>query len=72
MQRLTINVPDSKVHFFKELIQSLGFTQANTDDIVLTSKQESLVRHELKKAKENPDSLLDWEEEQHQIDWNAC
>lgn len=70
MQRLTINVPDSKVNFFKELIQSLGFTQ--TDTAMLTPKQESLVRQELKKAKENPNTLLNWEEEQNKIDWDAC
>lgn len=72
MQRLTIIVPDNKVRFFKELIQNLGFTQANTDNAVFTPKQERHVREELKKSKEKPGSLLNWEEEQHKIDWDAC
>lgn len=70
MQQLTINVPDSKVRFFKELIKTLGFTQADT--VVLTPKQESLVRQELEALKQKPDNLLNWEEEQHKIDWEAC
>jgi hypothetical protein len=36
---------------------------------VLTPGQEQLARQTLKEMDENPDSLLDWEEVQHQIDF---
>lgn len=72
MQRLTINVPDNKVQFFKELIESLGFTYDNTSWGVLPLVQEICVTQELNHARQYPESLLNWDEEQHKIDWDAC
>jgi len=73
MQQVTINVPDNKLDFFKELIHNLGFTQKETtSQNVLTPRQIQLVEETRKQIKENPDTLLDWEDIQHQIDWDAC
>jgi hypothetical protein len=61
-----------KCTFFKELIQSLGYTQDDTGRGVLALTQEMLVRRELKNARKSPECLLNWNEERRKIDWNAC
>lgn len=51
----------------KELVQSEPKKNG-----ILTQKQEEMARQTLKEMDENPDSLLDWDDVQHQIDWDAC
>jgi hypothetical protein len=63
MQNLTLKIPDNKLDFFLELIDSLGFVKVVTDDassIVLSQEQINQVEEERKKIKNNPDYLLDW------------
>ena len=44
MQQLTINIPDSKMSFFIDLVNNLGFTvEGNTQKINLSEKQVALV-----------------------------
>jgi len=64
MQQLTINIPDNKLTFFLELVQNLGFVQVDkkVNDTVLTERQKELVEIELQKIKDDPNSLLDWDE----------
>ena len=59
--QLTLNVPDNKLSFFMELVNSLGFVQLEQTG-VLTSMQKELVDAEIMKAKNNPEYMLDFEE----------
>lgn len=72
MQQLIINIPDEKLHFFKELIKNLGVMQTDKNVFGLSAKQQWLVKQELKKVKESPETMLDWEAEQDKINWDAC
>jgi len=73
MQQVTINVPDNKLDFFKELIQNLGFTQKETTtQNILTPRQIELVEETRREIRENPDSLSDWEDVLKRLDPNAC
>ena len=72
MQQLIINIPDEKPRFFKERINNLGFMETDKNVFGLSAKQEWLVKQELKKVKESPETLLDSETEQDKINWDAC
>jgi len=73
MEQITINVPDNKVAFFKNLIKELKLEQVENRGInMLTSNQKLLIKKELKEITENADNLLDWETVKDQIDWQAC
>lgn len=63
MQQLTINIPDSKMSFFIDLVNNLGFTvEGNTQKINLSEKQVALVNDARRQIKENPASFQDWDE----------
>lgn len=65
MQNLTVKIPDNKLAFFLELINSLGFVKVEKEEAVtnvLSQEQVKLVEEERKKIKNNPDYLLDWNE----------
>lgn len=64
MQQLTVKIPDNKLSFFMELIQSLGYVQVEkkSENPVLTDQQIRLVEEERSKMKADPDSMIDWEE----------
>lgn len=59
--QLTLNIPDNKLPFFMELVQSLGFVKMETKGISLSARQKELTDAELRKADENPDYMLDFE-----------
>jgi hypothetical protein len=63
MQNLTVKIPDNKLAFFLELINSLGFVKVEKEEAatnVLSQEQIKLVEEERKKIKNNSDHLLDW------------
>lgn len=65
MQKLTVKIPDNKLPFFLELVNSLGFVKVEKQEApatVLSQEQVKLVEEERKKIKNNPDYLLDWNE----------
>lgn len=65
MQNLTVKIPDNKLAFFLELVNSLGFVKVEKQEApatVLSQEQVKLVEEERKKIKNNPDYLLDWNE----------
>lgn len=65
MQSLTVKIPDNKLAFFLELINSLGFVKVEKEEIVtnvLSQEQIKLIEEERNKIKNNPDYLLDWNE----------
>ena len=59
--QLTLNVPDNKLPFFMELLQSLGFVKMETNGFSLSPRQKELTDAELRKADETPDYMLDFE-----------
>lgn len=73
MQHLMLQVPDNKMDFFMELVNSLGFVKVEKKiSGVLTAKQIEMVEETRKKIKDNPENLIDWETAQDQINWDAC
>lgn len=65
MQKLTVKIPDNKLAFFLELVNSLGFVKVEKQEApatVLSQEQVKLVEEERKKIKNNPNYLLDWNE----------
>lgn len=61
MQQLTLKIPDNKLSFFLELVQSLGYVQVDKNT-VLSEQQIELVIIERSKMKNDPNYMLDWEE----------
>lgn len=65
MQNLTVKIPDNKLAFFLELVNSLGFVKVEKEEAatnVLSQEQINLVEEERRNIKNNPDYLLDWNE----------
>lgn len=63
MQNLTVKIPDNKLAFFLELVNSLGFVKVEKHEAVaqvLSNEQIKLVEEERQKIKQNFDYLLDW------------
>lgn len=62
--QLTLEIPDNKLPFFMELVHNLGFIklEKNPEMSPLTKRQMELADIEVQKAKDNPESLLDFEE----------
>lgn len=64
MTPITVAVPDDKIAFFKELVKSLHFSEIETPyhhEIEIPEWQKNIVRERVRTAKENPDSMLDWD-----------
>lgn len=73
MQHLMLQIPDNKIDFFMELVNSLGFVKVDKKASgVLSPKQMEMLEETRRKVKDHPDSLIDWETAQNQIDWDAC
>lgn len=62
MHNLTVKIPDNKLAFFLELVNSLGFVKVEAATNILSQEQIKLVEEERNKIKNNPDYLLDWKE----------
>jgi len=70
VKQLTIHIPDGKFQFILELLHKFNFVHIDTpldEGFVISEEQKSLVNDELKKIKENPDYLLDWDKVKHQL-----
>lgn len=59
MQEVTLKIPEKKYGFFMELIKQLGFEVQ--DKIAIPKEHKKIVLDRMKKSKQNPDRLLDWE-----------
>lgn len=59
--QIILNIPDSKMDFFMELVKNLGFVKVSSKNSVLTDEQILLVEEERKKIKEDPQYGMDWE-----------
>ncbi len=69
MKQLTISVPVNKFQFIVDLLSNLNFVTIDKSDknYVMTEEQLLPVREEYKKADENPDYALDWDEVKDQF-----
>lgn len=68
MAHFSVTIPENKVTFFKELLQSLSFKGEQTDDFELTKAQKSIINQRLENYKNNPASYLDWKDVQKDIE----
>lgn len=59
MKEIILKVPDQKVDFVLELVKQLGL-EVESDAIEIPEEHKEIVRERIKKSKENPDRLLDW------------
>ena len=68
MTQITLNIKDSKLEFFLELIKNFNFINLEqTDEFELTEAHKTILDQRLNNYKNNPDSYLDWEEVQKDI-----
>ncbi len=69
MKQITLHIPDGKLHFFMELLQSLGFVELNEpkESFILSEEQKEIVDVELEKIKNDPQYLLDWNSVKSQL-----
>jgi len=70
MKQITLHIPDHKVEFITELMEQLGIEiesgkpvdEDQEQDIEISEEHKAIVRERMKKAKANPERLLDWDE----------
>lgn len=70
MQSINVLIPDHKLVFFLELMDSLGFVKLEGQEAlynILSKEQMQMVEEERQKIKNNPEYLLDWKEVQKSI-----
>lgn len=69
MKQITLHVPDSKLQFFMELLQNLGFIEMDEtkEGFIISEEQKRLVNFELEKIKNDPHYLLDWNSVKSQL-----
>ncbi|MFW5706085.1 MAG: addiction module protein [Bacteroidota bacterium] len=69
MATFNISIPDQKVEFFKELIDSLGFAKIEIgEEPDIPEHHKEILDHRLKHLEENPDSLRKWEDVKKELD----
>ena len=64
MTEITLKIPDSKVLFFKELVQNLGFDFTIRVDAI-PEEHKTIVRDRIKTAKK--EDYISWEEARKQL-----
>jgi len=70
MKHITIQIPDGKFQFILELLRKFSFVKIESqigDDFIISEEQKALVEEEIKKIKNNPDYLLNWNDVKHQL-----
>ncbi|RLD50066.1 MAG: hypothetical protein DRJ05_20110 [Bacteroidetes bacterium] len=69
MTHFNVSVPEDKVIFFNELLKNLSFAKLEQpESIGLTEAHKAIIDQRLNNYQNNPDSYLDWEEEQKNIE----
>ena len=64
MAEITLKIPDTKLNFFMELIQQLGF-EASVNDLQIPEDHKEIVRNRIKTAKK--EDYIAWEEARKQL-----
>lgn len=61
--KMTINIQESKLAFFLELLQNFDFVQVDTSENLEISKEHiAILEERLASYKAQPDTLLAWED----------
>ncbi len=70
MRSFTVYVPENKVSFFKELINSLRFKvkEGKSEVIELSEAHKAVLSERLENYKNNPENFQDWEDVQKDIE----
>ncbi len=69
MQPVTVYVPDQQVPFFMELVSNLHLKTKNNDvAFELTDAHKAILDQRLDNYQNHPDSYLDWEDVQKDIE----
>ncbi|MBI2258571.1 MAG: hypothetical protein HYU67_06685 [Flavobacteriia bacterium] len=64
MVEITLKIPDTKLNFFMELIQQLGF-EANVNNLHIPEEHKKFVRNRIKTAKK--EDYIPWDEARKQL-----
>ena len=64
MAEITLRIPDTKLNFFMELIQQLGF-EVNVNDLPISEEHKKFVMNRIKSAKK--EDFVSWEEARKQL-----
>ena len=67
MTQITLNIPENKLQFFLEMMESINFIKETNQELFIPEFHKQTVRKRIKKYEANPDSLLDWETVQNKI-----
>lgn len=61
MVHFNVSIPDNKINFFIELIQSLNFAkiEEQSSDFVLSEAHKDILDRRLENYKNNPESYID-------------
>jgi hypothetical protein len=62
MKEVTLKIPESRLTFFMELVEQLGFEVAG--ELEISEEHKAIVRDRIKKSDQSPERLLDWEQVQ--------
>ncbi len=70
MRPFTFYVPENKIQFFKELLNNLHFKvqEEENKSFELTDAHKAILDQRLANYQNNPDSYLDWDEVQKDIE----
>jgi hypothetical protein len=66
MKKITLEIPDDKWNFFKELIRELGLVVSEEVDI--SDEHKTIVRERMAKSDQDPERLLDWDQVQDRFE----
>ncbi len=61
MKEITLKIPETKFSFFMELVKQLGLE--TIESLEIPEEHKAIVLDRMRKSEENPDRLLDWENE---------
>jgi len=72
MKSFTISIPDNKEDLFIEMMKNISFVKNIKEEISTDIKQEhrDIVRKRIQNLEEHPESLLQWEDIEHKINFN--
>lgn len=60
MKKITLNIPDKQIDFFKELVTKLGFEISQEQEIEISEEHKRIVRNRIKESDQTPERLLNW------------
>lgn len=68
MAEVKLNIPDSKLSFFMELVNQLGF-EADVTDFNIPVEHQEFVKNRIKTAKK--EDYISWEEARKKLQLNS-